>query len=125
MFGVIAGNEPAGGHVGIVSNGEPVPAGGTARRNAFGISSGLTFERALGIESDLECGTRFGIEVNWSFDGCPNSPVADVWPSGIACHCTEFGTFALGGGPTMSGAFGFGCAEVGVPFQRFAPLGCE
>ena len=83
---MIAGNDPAGGHVGMVSNGELVPAGGSDPRNVFGIGSGLEFESAFGMVSDMEFGTRFGIALDWPFGIGSNSPVAGLWPSGIACH---------------------------------------
>ena len=93
LFGVIVGNDPGDGHVGMASNGEPVPV--------FGIPCGAPV--AAG----------------------PAALFEKLWPSGVACHCVEFGMFGFGGGPMTIGAFGFGAVEFGAPFQRFAPLGWE
>ena len=64
LCGVIVGNEPVGGQVGMASNGEPMPVGGTDPRCVFGIGSGIEFGRTFGIDSVLEFGIKFGIAWN-------------------------------------------------------------
>ena len=60
---MIVGNDPGDGHVGMASNGEPVPV--------FGIPCGAPV--AAG----------------------PIALFGRLGPSGVACHCVEFGTFFL------------------------------
>lgn len=86
LFGEIAGNEPAGGHVGMVSNGEPVPADGSEPRNVFGIGAGVGFGPALSIGSGNRFETASGISLDWPFGSCPIVPLAGLRPSGIDCH---------------------------------------
>jgi hypothetical protein len=49
LFGVFAGNDPFGGHVGIASNGEIAPVDGIESRTVFGIDSGFGFGTKFGI----------------------------------------------------------------------------
>lgn len=95
LLGVIAGKEPAGGQVGMASNGEPSPVGGTDPRCVFGIA--LAF----------------------SFGSAPAGPGADLCPSGVACHGVVFDVFGDGGGPMTIGALGFRTAAAFDPLSKF------
>ena len=74
LFGVTDGNEPAGGQVGMASNGEPMPVGGTDPRCTFGIGSDIGFGTTFGIGSGIGFGITFGIALDWPFGNCPNAP---------------------------------------------------
>ena len=106
LFGAeFEGLEPAAELFGVIAGGEP--AGGQ-----------------FGIVSNGEPAPVVGIAPRIAF-GVGSYPSAGRCPSGVACHGVELGTFAFGCGPMTIGALEFGGAEVGAPFQRFAPFGCE